>query len=160
MERWNFTILQKTTVGQALPANFIPKVANFIKFCAQQRLDHSFQPNAIGNMDETAIWLDMPGLTTVDVIGAKSVPLKTTGHEKEKVTVCLAAFEDGRKLPPMMVFKGKKMPPELKNVNGVIITMSPNGWMNQELTQFGKIESGVQLHLPSAYLCGTLFNAI
>ena len=136
MERWNFTIRQKTTVGQALPANLVSKVANFIKFCAQQRLDHSFQPNAIGNMDETAIWLDMPGSTTVDVIGAKSVPLKTTGHEKERVTVCLAAFADGRKLPPMMVFKEKKMPSELKNVNGVVIAMSPNGCMNLELTQF------------------------
>ncbi len=85
-------------------------------------------------MDETAVWMDMPGTATVDVVGTKSVPLKTTGHEKQRVTVSLSALADGRKLPPMIVFKGKKMPPELKNTTGAIIALSTNGWMNQELT--------------------------
>jgi hypothetical protein len=125
---------KRTTVGQTLPANLTSKVVQFIQFCEQQRLKYSFARSAIGNMDETAIWVDMPGSTAVEVVGAKSVPLKTTGHEKERVTVCLAAMADGRKLPPMIVFKGKRMPQELKNVTGVVIEMSANGWMNEDLT--------------------------
>ena len=83
-------------------------------------------------MDETAIWADMPGNTTVEKIGATSVPLLTTGHAKESNTVCLGA--SGEKLKPFIVFKGKRFPNELNNIQGAIIMLSPNGWMNKTLT--------------------------
>jgi hypothetical protein len=56
-------------------------------------------------MDETAIWADIPGETTIETRGARHVPVLTTGHEKVRITVYLAALGDGRKLPPMIVFK-------------------------------------------------------
>ena len=46
--------------------------------------------------------------TTVDVTGKKSITLKSTGHEKARVSVCLAAKAEGTKLKPMVVFKGAK----------------------------------------------------
>ena len=46
--------------------------------------------------------------TTVTDNGAKSVVLKTTGHEKSKVTVTLAAKANGDKLKPYIVFPGHK----------------------------------------------------
>ena len=49
----------------------------------------------------------MTGNRTVYSKGVKTVPVLTTGHEKTRVTVCLAAMADGRKLPPMVLFKGK-----------------------------------------------------
>ena len=42
-------------------------------------------------MDETAVWQDMVSNTTVDNIGESTIRLKTTSHEKTKVSVCLAA---------------------------------------------------------------------
>ena len=33
-------------------------------------------------MDETLLWMDMPGDTTIARTGVKSVPLLTSGHEK------------------------------------------------------------------------------
>ena len=39
--------------------------------------------------DETAVWNDMISKTTVEKRGAQSVNLKSTGHEKSKITVCL-----------------------------------------------------------------------
>ena len=85
-------------------------------------------------MDETAIWADMPGNITVEKIGATSVPLLTTGHEKERITVCLSALASGEKLKPFIVFKRKRFPNELNNIQGAIIMLSPNGWMNETLT--------------------------
>uniref|UniRef100_T1IH48 DDE-1 domain-containing protein n=1 Tax=Strigamia maritima TaxID=126957 RepID=T1IH48_STRMM len=76
----------------------------------------------------------MPGEKTVEHCGAKIVPVLTTGHEKARVTVCLAAMADGKKLKPMIVFKGKRMPKELVGVKDVIIVMSKNGWMLPEMT--------------------------
>ena len=45
-------------------------------------------------MDETSVWNDMVSNTTIDRQRAKSVCLKTTGHEICMVSVCLAAKED------------------------------------------------------------------
>ena len=59
-------------------------------------------------MDETPVWKNMVSSTTVDKTGSKDVPLKTTGHEKVRVSVCLAAKGDGMKLKPFVVFAGAK----------------------------------------------------
>jgi len=52
---------------------------------ATRRLRHSkdYPLGSIGNMDETPLWLDMPGATTtITHSGEWSVPVRTTGHEK------------------------------------------------------------------------------
>ena len=56
------------------------------------------------------MWFDMPTSKTVDSVGAKTVLLKTTGHEKTRFTVVLACLADGTKLKPMVIFKQKTMP--------------------------------------------------
>lgn len=55
-------------------------------------------------MDETAVWFDMVGESTVAAKGTKSVPLKSTGHEKLRFTVILTANGAGAKLKPYVVF--------------------------------------------------------
>ena len=47
--------------------------------------------------------MDMPSATTVRLMGASSVPVKSTGHEKNHLT----ASADGTKSKPFVVFKGK-----------------------------------------------------
>ena len=59
-------------------------------------------------MDETVVLADMTSETTVECKGAGTVGLKTTGHEKVTVSVCLAAKADGSKMKPMIVFGGGK----------------------------------------------------
>ena len=65
-------------------------------------------------------WSDIVSETTVDIIvREKTVTLKTTGHEKSRVSVCLAAKADGTKLKPMLVLKGPnvKLPFFARNLN-------------------------------------------
>ena len=88
-------------------------------------------------MDETTVWGDMVSATTVNKTGAKDVPLESTGHEKVRVSVCLTAKADGKKLKPFIVFAGAKretktLHSEYKNTGSV--ASSTNGWMNEELT--------------------------
>lgn len=40
----------------------------------------------------------------VNEIGTSTVAVRTTGHEKDRVTVCLAAKANGYKLKPFIVF--------------------------------------------------------
>ena len=75
--------------------------------------------------------------TTVDVVGKKPVSMKTTGHEKCRVTAGLAAKGDGTKLKPFRVFKGGKRDVEkLKKEYGnkCVIASLTNGWMDTDLT--------------------------
>ena len=56
-------------------------------------------------MDEISVSNDMVSNTAIHWQGAKSVFLKTTGHEKCMVSVCLA---DENKLKPFFVFRAAK----------------------------------------------------
>ena len=63
--------------------------------------------------------------------------LKSTGHEKARVSVCLTARADGQKMKPFIVFKGAKH--EVSQLNKEFhgkrfVASSENGWMNTHLT--------------------------
>ena len=110
------------------------KVVSFISPCKKVTTLNNIAPSCIGNIDETAIWYDMPGATTITVKRTNFVPLLTTGHEKQHITVCLSAMANGRKIKPLVFFKGKRFPNELKGVSDVIVKLSHNGRMNEDLT--------------------------
>ena len=66
--------------------------------------------------------------------GAKTVLVKTTGHEKSRFTIVLACIADGTKLKPMVFFKRKTM---LKGnfPGGVVIRVHLDGWMDDDGTK-------------------------
>jgi hypothetical protein len=109
---------KKTTVAQKLPADLIPKLTSYIVYVDQLRRNHGYQLEDIAAMDETPIWLDMLAQTTVDHVGTRSIPIKTTGHEKARVTVVLAAKANGQKIKPLIVFKGVRMERGIDQVPG------------------------------------------
>ena len=135
MKRHDFSLRRKTTVSQRLPRDLVPKVSGFIIATRRLCYKHKYPPGFIGNMDETALWLDMPGKTTISHTGERSIPIRSTGHCKARYTVVLAAMADGKKLNPFVVFKGVRPAAELQRVPGVVVAFSKNGWMNEELTK-------------------------
>ena len=83
--------------------------------------------------------MNMLGETTIEVRGAKEVPIKSTGHEKARVSVCLTAKGDGIKCKPFIVFKSKKK--DVKRINEdkflaskCYVATTENGWMTEEST--------------------------
>ena len=66
-----------------------------------KEVDYTF----IFNMDETPIWKDTPPKTTYDFSGARSVPVQTTKHEKDRLTLVLCVSLLGELLPPLIIFK-------------------------------------------------------
>ena len=105
----------------------------------------------------------MPSDTTVDSTGARSVPIKTTGHEKDHFTVILTARADGVKLKPYVVFKGKGtcLIKNLQSIQGIVVRFSANGWMNDSLTTdylrtiIGQLSFNKRLLIWDAYRCHT-----
>ena len=80
--------------------------------------------------------MDMPSDTTIHPVGARSVPIQTTGHKKNPFTVVLTAKADGVKLKPFVVFKSKgaRLLKSLSQIQGIVVCFSQNGWMNDSLT--------------------------
>ena len=113
-------------------------------------------------MDETPLCLDMPGDTTITKSGARSVPIHTTGHDNGRYTVELSAMEDGRKLEPLVIFKGVRPVKEPSNIPGVVVTYGRNGWMNERLTKdwvervWGTFNLEKRLLVWDAYKCHTV----
>ena len=64
-------------------------------------------------MDEVPLTFDVPSNKTVDVKGAKTIMIKTSGNEKMCYTVVLVCCADGTKLPPLLIFKRKMLPKDV-----------------------------------------------
>ena len=107
MKRNKFVLCQKTKISQRLPDNLEEKITSFQSFVTRERRSKNNSLVNTGNMDKTPVWFDMPTSKTVNSIGAKTVLLKTTAHEKTCFTVVLACLADGTKLKPMVIFKCK-----------------------------------------------------
>ena len=70
----------------------------------------------------------------------ETILLKSTGHEKVLVSICLAAKGEGTQLKPFVVFHGAKrevvaLNDEYKNeYKNECIVATSNAWMNEDLT--------------------------
>ena len=108
MSRNGLWLYCRTTQTQKTPEQIIDKVISYILYVRQLKQRNNYDLDCVIAMDETAMWHEMISNTIVTDKGTKSVVLKTTGHEKNKVTVTLAAKANGDKLKPYIVFTGHK----------------------------------------------------
>ena len=128
----------RTTELQKDQDRLIDKLIAYILQVQRQQNRHSYSHSDIISMDQTAVWQYMLSSTTVDNVGEKSIRLKTTGHERSKVSVCLTAKADRIKLKPFIVFLGAKRETKQLNdeyKNRCYVASSVNGWMNEDLTR-------------------------
>ena len=137
MKRNGLSLRQKTSVAQQDPERMVGKLVSYVMHVRRLQEKHKYSASDIIAMDETPVWCDMISETTVDTRGKKTITLKSTGHKKARVLVCLAAKADGTRLKPMVVFRGKREVAKLKEEfqNRAIVATSANGWMNTELTK-------------------------
>ena len=125
-------------MAQQDPERMVAKLVSYIIQVRRLQMKHNYAPRNIIAMDETPVWCNMISETTLDKSGKKTVTLKTTGHEKSRVSVVLAAKADGTKLKPMVAIKGAKR--EVAALNQefkgrAVVATSANAWMDSELTK-------------------------
>lgn len=137
MKRNGLSLRRRTTTAQKDPACLVNKLVAYVLEARRLSESHHYTPQSIIAMDETAVWADMVSQSTVDKVGKREICLKTTGHEKVRISVCLTAKADGSKLKPFIVFGGAKRESEALNKefhSRCIVTSSSNAWMNEGLT--------------------------
>ena len=70
-------------------------------------------------MDETPMRFELPATRTLEFTGNRTVPITTSGADKQSFTVALAVKANGEKLPPKVIFKGVRqlrinLPPRMQ----------------------------------------------
>ena len=135
MDRCGFSIRRQTTISQKLPQDYEEKLTKFQRYVMAKWKEHNFDLKYIGNADQTPLTFDIVTNSTVAEKGVKSVPLLSTGHEKDRFTVMLTCLGDGTKLPPYVVFKRKTLPKNWTFSKEVVVRCQAKGWMDKALVQ-------------------------
>lgn len=100
MKRFDLSLRRRTHVSQRLPKDVEDKTLNFFIFLRQYLLAYQIEEVDIIACDQTPFYFDNVGPSTIEKMGAKSVSLKSTGHEKNNFTVMLSACSNGKKKKP------------------------------------------------------------
>ena len=138
-KRHSITFRRSTHIVQHSKSIVDDRVDKFLNFVIRMHKLCGYQMSEIGNMDETPVWFEMPGKSTLAECGGKEICVTSTGHEKEKLTVTLSAYADGTKLPPLVHLSGVRPPPKNEIPAGVVIYMCGAGkksWANEESINF------------------------
>ncbi|KAE9313371.1 hypothetical protein PR003_g19511 [Phytophthora rubi] len=96
-------------------------------------------------IDETAVYFENPRRQTMDQVGARHGVLRSTGFASMRVTTVLAVTATGRKLPPLVVWKGAKQDDKIERYGNVYVVNQPKEWVESALLTRG---SGVSAHFP------------
>ena len=89
----------KTSIPQKLSAQLEAKLEKFIDNIRVLYETHQFPDAHILNMDEMPIYFDMPGNTAVNEKSYREFRIKSTGAEKQCITVIQACTVAGDMLP-------------------------------------------------------------
>ncbi|CAI7791476.1 unnamed protein product [Closterium sp. NIES-53] len=109
-------------------ADVATQCKEFWQFVRDARNEYAIDNRYIINADQTPLWLEMPATTIVEQTGMKSVPFRSAGYQKERVTVMLACTATGENLKPWVFFKRKTLP-KGDFPNDVVVGCQENGWM-------------------------------
>ncbi|CAI7922459.1 unnamed protein product [Closterium sp. NIES-53] len=107
-------------------ADVAEQCKSFWQFVRAKRRERGIDTAWIINADQTPLWLEMPATTTVEETGVRSVPIRSAGYQKQRVTVMLACTADGRKLKP---WSSNSNHPCVFHAD-VAVACHENGWMD------------------------------
>ena len=127
-----------TKVSQRLPAEVCQEAAEFQEFIRPMLIGPERCPHWIINMDQTPVFFSMHPKKTLEILGTKTVVIRTSTNDTKRATVALTITAAGDQLVPMVVYKGtengtiKKR--ELQNHHPTCIYETQhNPWMGERV---------------------------
>jgi len=125
---------EATSLGRAVGFNR-PCVEKFFELYKAELEKHPYSASNIYNMDETGLTVVHKPRKVLAKKGMKQVGRVTSGEKGETTTIVCAVNAVGNYIPPMMIFKRKRMHDILLKgaPPGTIGCCSPNGWIDGQL---------------------------
>eukprot|EP00794_Sanderia_malayensis_P017231 gene17231-18952_t len=110
-------------------------IQNYFKNLEELLETHKFEPHQIYNCDETGITCVHKPVKVIAPKGKRVVASVTSGERGQTTTIICAMSATGTFVPPLMIFKRKRMNPELieRAPPGTIGGVSDSGWVDTDL---------------------------
>ena len=96
------------------------------------RTMYDYTSDLIINMDETPMYFDIVPERTVTKKGVREVRVRSSGAEKKRLMVTLSCAGNGKMLPALAIFKGKRKL-KFRCPEDVHVVVQKKGWMDSEL---------------------------
>jgi hypothetical protein len=107
-KRHNIVIRMVTSYSRKYTdAQLDEKQREYVTTLIQEIESKDVSSTYIFNMDETPIFKDSPPKRTYDLRGAKVIPMFTTNHVKDRLTLVLCVSILGVMHPPLIIFKSE-----------------------------------------------------
>ncbi len=92
---------------QRPPAEIESEALNFMRFMRQIVFGSNCDRRYILNMDQTPVYFLMNAKHTLELIGKKTVHIRTSSDDTKQVTIAVTIAAVGTVLPLMLIFKGQ-----------------------------------------------------
>ena len=102
-DRWLISLRSVSNLCKYDNCSLVDKAVKYFAFLQEELM--GIPETRIILADQTAVYLEDPQRTTLDVIGARHVQMNTTGFASMRVTAMVACRADGELLAPTVVFK-------------------------------------------------------
>jgi len=107
LKKHNLTHRVATHKAQRLPGEVREEALAHLEVQIPRVNDACRHHDYVLNMDQTPVYHSMEDTVTIDVVGRRTINLRTAANDGQRVTVAATITASGRRVPSMVVFKGK-----------------------------------------------------
>ena len=107
MHAHSFSYRMGTHTSQRPPAEVEGEASDFMRFVRVIVSGANRDRRFILNMDQTPVYFSMNSRRTYELIGKKTIHIRTSTNDTKRATVAVTIAGDGTVLPSVVVFKGK-----------------------------------------------------
>lgn len=129
MSRYGLSLRRTTNLTVLFDDELTSRAVRFLFYLCSKK--PALNPSSTLLIDETAVFFEDPRRDTVDVTGARHVVLRSTGFASMRITVALTVTATGKKMPPLLIWKGGKQ--SIQKHGSVYVAYQERAWMNSNL---------------------------
>ena len=96
-----------THKAQRAPGEVHAEALSHLEVQVPRANDPSRHQDFVLNMDKTPVYHAMDQDVTIDFVGVRTVNMRLTANDGQRVTVAVTVAASGRRVPSMVVFKGE-----------------------------------------------------
>ncbi|KAG3119363.1 hypothetical protein PI125_g2083 [Phytophthora idaei] len=127
MARYDLSMRRRTNLTTLMDDVLTDRAVSYMAFLEEHKPD--MDPARVVMMDETAVFFEDPCLYTVNQHGAHRVVMRSTGFASMRVTAMLSVTLSGKKLSPVIIWKGATTTTTtFERVGGCLVIQQPKAW--------------------------------
>ncbi|GMF42610.1 unnamed protein product [Phytophthora lilii] len=127
MRRYGLSLRRRTNLTSLTDEVLVTRAISYMNYRQSAIPDMDFDRTVL--MDERAVYFEDARNQSVDLIGSRHVVVRSTGFASMRITAVLAV---SRKLPPLLIWKGKSTP-TFDKIGGVYVAQQPRAWVDSNL---------------------------